>query len=71
MTHQEVLDCLSYAAGHDLAVRITTPDGGEVVGVPFLVDSHPAANEVFLRPLGGDDGEIGMGLAQIVRVELV
>lgn len=71
MTHQEILEYLTYAAGHELAVRITTTGGSEVVGVPTTVDSHPAANEVFLLPLGGDDSEIGIGLAQIVRVELV
>jgi hypothetical protein len=46
-------------------------DGSEVVGAPSSVDLHPTAHEVFLRPAGDDDTEIGISLAAIVAAELV
>jgi hypothetical protein len=70
MNFEEILEYLGYAASHGLQVRILLEDGTEVVGVPTSVDTHPAANEVFLQPLGIDDTEMGIGLGQISRVEL-
>lgn len=71
MDYTEILEHLGYAAGHELQVRITTRDGGEFVGIPTSVDTHPTANEVYLRPLGQEETEISLGLGQILAVELL
>jgi hypothetical protein len=71
MTYEEILEYLGYAAGHDLQVRITLQDGSEIVGIPTSVDIHPTAHEVYVQPLGVEDTEIGVGLGQIQRVDLL
>jgi hypothetical protein len=71
MTYEEILEHLGYATGHDLQVRITLQDGGEIVGIPTSVDIHPTAHEVYIQPLGVEDTEIGVGLGQIRRVDLL
>lgn len=70
MTYDEIVALLSYACGHDLRVRIATTDGGELIGTPTSVDPHPTANEVYLRPLGLEETEIGIGLGQVESVEV-
>ena len=71
MRYDEIVALLGYAGGHDQAVRITTTDRLEVVGVPTSVDTHVTAHEVYLRPSGGDETEIAVSLAGIEAVELV
>ncbi len=71
MTYEEIVALLGYAGGHEQAVRITTSDRTEVIGVPTSVDTHITAHEVYLRPQGGDDTEIAVSLAAIRGVELV
>ncbi len=71
MSWQATIETLGYAAAHDLRVRVVTDDGAEVLGTPTSVDVHPTANEVYLRPLGQDDGEIALSLARVTRVELL
>jgi hypothetical protein len=71
MRYDEIVALLGYAGGHDQAVRITTTDRLEVVGVPTSVDTHVTAHEVYLRPFGGDETEIAVSLAGIEAVELV
>jgi hypothetical protein len=39
--------------------------------VPTSVDTHVAAHEVYVRPLGADDLEIAVSLGEIQRVELL
>ena len=43
----------------------------EVVGVPTSLDTHIAAHEVYLRPLGVEDTEIALSLGDIQQVELL
>jgi hypothetical protein len=71
MRYEEIVSLLGYAGDHDQAVRITTTDSTEVVGVPMSVDTHVAAHEVYLRPQGIDDTEIAVSLGAISAVELV
>lgn len=71
MTYEEILEHLGYAASHDLQVRITLLDGGEIVGIPTSVDIHPTAHEAYVRPLGLEDTEMGVSLGQIQRVDLL
>ena len=71
MRYDEIVALLGYAGGHDQAVRITTTDRLEVVGVPTSVDTHVTAHEVYLRPSGADETEIAVSLAGIEAVELV
>ena len=72
MTYEDIVALLGYAGGHEQAVRITTTDQTEVVGIPMSVDTHVAAHEVYLRPAGGsDDTEIAVSLAAIAAVELI
>ena len=71
MTTDAIIEVLSYANGHEAAVRIVLRDGSEVTGVPSSVDLHPTAHEVFLQPSGDDDTEIGISLAAIVSAEMV
>lgn len=71
MEYSEIVEYLGYAAGHDLQVRITTLDGTELIGVPSSVDTHLAAHEVYVRPLGLEDTEIGLSLSQVAGVELL
>jgi hypothetical protein len=71
MTYEDIVALLGYAGGHDQPVRITTRSQTEVVGVPLSVDTHVAAHEVYLRPVGDDETEIAVSLAAIQAVELV
>ena len=71
MKYEDILGVLGYANGHDVAVRITTSDGAEVVGIPTSVDTHVTAHEVYLKPVGDDETEIALSLGEIVAVELV
>jgi len=70
MTYEAIVEFLDYAGGHEQAVRITTTDDQEVIGIPTTVDTHPTALEVFLRPLGGEDTEVVVRLTQIRAVEM-
>ena len=71
MRYDEIVALLGYAGGHDQAVRITTTDRLEIVGVPTSVDTHVTAHEVYLRPSGEDETEIAVSLGGIEAVELV
>ena len=70
MEYEAIVELLGYAGGHEQAVRITTTDDQEVIGVPTTVDTHPTALEVFLRPLGAEDTEIAVRLTHIRAVEM-
>jgi hypothetical protein len=70
MQYHAIVELLDYAGGHDQAVRITTTDDHEVVGIPTSVDTHPTALEVYLRPVGADDTEIAVRLTAIRAVEI-
>lgn len=70
MTYEAIVEMLDYAGGHEQAVRITTTDDHEVVGVPTSVDTDPTALEVYLRPLDADDTEIAVRLTQIREVAM-
>jgi hypothetical protein len=72
MTYEDIVSLLGYAGGHEQAVRITTTDRTEVIGIPMSVDTHVTAHEVYLRPAGsGDETEIAVSLGAIEAVELV
>jgi hypothetical protein len=71
MTYEDIVALLGYAGGQEQAVRITTTDRTEVVGIPMSVDTHVTAHEVYLRPAGRDDTEIAVSLGAIEAVELV
>ncbi len=71
MRYEDIISVLGYAGGHEQAVRITTTERTEVVGIPTSVDTHLTAHEVYLRPPGSDDTEIAVSLAAIEAVELV
>ena len=71
MRYEEIVSLLGYAGDHEQAVRITTSDESEVVGVPTSVDTHITAHEVYLRPQGVDDTEIAVSLGEIKLVEIV
>lgn len=71
MTYDDIVTLLGYAGDNEQAVRITTTDRGEVIGVPTSVDTHVTAHEVYLRPAGSDEVEIAISLAGIQAVELV
>lgn len=71
MTYDEILEVLGYASGHDQAVRVTTNDQTEVVGVPTTLDPGITAHEVYLRPAGDPDTEIAVNLGAITAVELL
>jgi hypothetical protein len=71
MPYEEILAILSYAGDHGQAVRLTTDDATEVVGVPTSVDDHITAHEVYLRPAGAEDTEISISLSAIRVVYLV
>jgi len=71
MTYQEIVALLGYAGGHDRPVRIITTDRTEVTGVPTSLDTHVAAHEVYLRPVGMEETEIALSLGAIAEVELV
>lgn len=70
MTSADIIELLGYANGHERPVRLVLRDGTEVVGTPSSVDTHVTAYEVFLRPTGDDDTEIGISLTAIVAAEL-
>ncbi len=71
MRYEEIVSLLGYAGDHEQAVRITTSDRAEVVGIPTAVDTHVTAHEVYLRPRGVEDTEIAVSLGEITAVELV
>ncbi len=71
MTYEDIVSLLGYAGGHGQAVRITTTDRTEVVGIPTSVDTHITSYEVYLRPAGRDDTEIAVSLGAIEAVELL
>jgi hypothetical protein len=71
MKYDEVVSLLGYAGDHEQAVRIFLSGAAEVVGVPTSVDTHIAAHEVYLRPLGIEDTEIAVSLGEIQQVELL
>jgi hypothetical protein len=71
MTYEDIVSLLGYAGGHEQAVRITTTDRTEVVGIPTIFDTHITAHEVDLWPAGSDDTEIAVSLGAIAAVELV
>ncbi len=71
MTFDEVVSLLGYAGDHEQPVRIVLADATEVIGVPTSVDTHIAAHEVFLRPLGIEDTEFALSLGDIQHVELL
>lgn len=71
MTYEEIIERLDWAGGQGTPVRITTTAATEVVGVPTSVDTHVAAHEVYLRPVGQDETEIAISLGAIARVDLV
>ena len=68
MTYEDIVALLGYAGGQEQAVRITTTDRTEVVGIPMSVDTHVTAHEVYLRPAGRDDTEIAVSLGAIEAV---
>ena len=71
MTYDEVVTLLRFAGDHEQPVRIVLADATEVSGVPTSLDTHIAAHEVYLRPLGIEDTEIALSLGEIQRVELL
>ena len=71
MTYDEIVSLLGYAGDHDQPVRVALTGGAEVTGVPTSLDTHVAAHEVYLRPLGADDTEIAVSLGDILLVELL
>jgi len=71
MRYDEVVSVLGYAGDHDQPVRVTMADTTEVVGVPSSLDTHIAAHEVYLRPLGIEDTEIAVSLGEIQQVDLL
>lgn len=71
MDYRDIIEYLGYAAGHDLPVRIVTTDGTEVVGIPSSLDTHLTAHEVYVRPVGQEDTEIGLSLSAVTAVELL
>jgi hypothetical protein len=71
ITTDSIIELLGYANGNLLPVRLVLVDGSEVTGVPSSVDLHPTAHEVFLRPDGDDETEIGISLTAVVLAELV
>ena len=70
MEYEAIVELLDYAGGHEQVVRITTTDDQEVVGIPTSVDTHPAALEVYLRPLGARTTEIAVRLTHIRAVQM-
>ncbi len=71
MKYEEVVSLLGYAGDHEQPVRITLGGATEVVGVPTSLDTHIAAHEVYLRPIGVEDTEIALSLGDIQQVELL
>lgn len=71
MTYEEIIEALGYAGGQERRVRIITRDRQEVVGVPTSLDTHVTAHEVYLRPVGIEDTEVAVSLAQIESVQLL
>lgn len=71
MTYEEILEALSFAAGQEQRVRVTTHDRQELIGVPTSLDTHVTANEVYLRPVGIEDTEVAVSLGQIASVQLL
>jgi hypothetical protein len=71
MSYDEIVSVLGYACDNEEAVRITTADLTEVMGIPTTVDASEEGNEVFLKPAGDDETEIALSLAGITHVELL
>jgi hypothetical protein len=70
MTTEAILEVLRYANGNECAVRLVLRDQSEVTGIPTSVDTHVTAHELFLRPVGADDTEIGISFGAIAFAEL-
>jgi hypothetical protein len=70
MKYEAIVELLDYAGGHEQAVRITTTDAQQVVGIPTSVDTDPTALEVYLHPVGAPDTEIAVRLTHIQAVEM-
>jgi hypothetical protein len=68
MTYEAIVELLDYAGGHEQVVRITTSHNQQLTGIPTSVDTDPQALEVFLRPVGAEDVEIAVSLADIRTV---
>ena len=71
MQIDEIIEILGFANGNNRAVRVTLEDGTEVVGVPASVELNLDAHEVFLKPSGDDQTEIGLSLGAITSAELL
>jgi len=71
MNYDEVVSLLGYAGNQEQPVRLILAGNSEVVGVPTSLDTHIAAHEVYLRPLGVEDTEIAVSLGDIQQVELL
>jgi hypothetical protein len=71
MKFDEMVSLLGYAGDHEQPVRLILSGNSEVVGVPTSLDTHVAAHEVYLRPLGVEDTEIAVSLGEIQQVELL
>lgn len=71
MQVEAIIEILGFANGNNRAVRLTLEDGTEVHGVPSSVDLNVDAHEVFLKPAGDDETEIGLSLGAIVSAELL
>jgi hypothetical protein len=69
MRFEKIVEILNLATGWERPVTITTTDSHRLVGIPTSVDSHPAALEVFLHPIGDEATEISIPLTQITEVE--
>lgn len=70
MELQAILEVLGFANSIGQGVRLVLTDGSEVVGVPTTVDLEPDANEVFLKPTGDDEAEIGVSIGAITSAQL-
>jgi hypothetical protein len=69
--YEKVVSLLGYAGDNEQPVRLILAGNSEVVGVPTSLDTHIAAHEVYLRPLGAEDTEIAVSLGDIQQVELL
>lgn len=71
VNYDDLVSLLGYAGDNEQPVRLLLAGNSEVVGVPTSLDTHVAAHEVYLRPLGADDTEIAVSLGDIQQVELL
>ncbi len=71
MSFDEIVSVLGFACDNERAVRITTTDRTEVMGIPTTLDASEEGSEVFLKLAGDDETEIALSLSGIARVELM